>query len=147
MAGVAADVGNVIHDNTIYANTGVGLRMAGGSAQVYGNTIGDTSKGNAAGGIIFTGSTQRLRHGGAPRTDLRQHRRPVIGMKITGDSNTIFNNNVGDSGKGNTGDGINVSGNGNTINQNTVLPTASWSARPIAATASTFPEARPPRPT
>jgi hypothetical protein len=41
-------------------------------------------------------------------------------MTITGNLNTIFNNNVGDAGKGNTGDGINVSGNGNTINQNTV---------------------------
>ena len=36
-------------------------------------------------------------------------------MKITGDSNTVFNNNVGDSGKGNTGDGIYIKGNGNGV--------------------------------
>jgi hypothetical protein len=117
MAGVAADVGNVIHDNTIYANTGVGLRMAGASAQVYGNSIGDTSKGNVAGGIISSGNSNVFGTAPSPNSIFGS---TGIGMKITGDSNTIFNNNVGDSGKGNTGDGIDVIGKGNTINQNDV---------------------------
>jgi hypothetical protein len=119
MAGVAADVGNIIHDNTIYANSKLGMNLAGSSGQIYANSVGDTSKGNLTGGITCASCNSNVF--GTVTSPNNIFANTGNGLKITGDSNMIVNNNVGDSGKGNTGDGIDVVGKGNTIDQNDVF--------------------------
>ena len=116
-AGVAADAGNIIHDNTIFANSKIGMNLAGSSGQIYGNSVGERDKGNGTGGITLSGSSNVVGTGSSPNLI---YGNTGIGLKVTGDANVVFNNNVGDKDKGNTGNGIDLTGKGNTVDQNII---------------------------
>ena len=110
----------------MFDNTGVGIAVVGNNNTVSKNDVGDKDKGNTGDGINVRGygnvvdQNNVFANGGD-------------GIDVAGGTaakpNVISNNNVGDSGKGNLGDGILVGaaadvGNGTTdpieINGNTV---------------------------
>jgi parallel beta-helix repeat protein len=111
-------VGNIVHDNNVFANTGLGIKVTGNDNEVYKNDVGDSGKGNGGGGIYVMGDNNLL---GKDLSENDIFANKGIGMQVIGNANKISKNDVGEKGKGNTLDGINVKGYGNTIDENNVF--------------------------
>jgi parallel beta-helix repeat protein len=102
---------NSINNNRIESNTGTGLSAAGGGLDINKNIV----TGNSGHGIVVVGCAANkiqendvFSNGGA-------------GIIASGNGSLIKKNEVGDSGKGNGGDGITVNASSTEVSENDVF--------------------------
>lgn len=106
--------GNTLESNRIQSNKGDGIDVAGKSNTIEANKVGEKGIGNKGNGILVTcpAATPNCAN---TLNENDVFANTLLGIKVTGNMNLVFKNDVGEDGKGNLGGGISITGDGNLL--------------------------------
>jgi hypothetical protein len=107
---------NLLNTNRITSNKGDGIDVTGKANTVVANKVGEQGIGNKGNGILVTcpAATPNCAN---TLTENDVFGNTLLGIKVTGNMNLVYKNDVGEKNKGNLGGGILITGDSNLLGQ------------------------------